>query len=51
MHEKVLGDVASQCWPYLVAKSSHTGLDVDGLACPYTILLPTAIRQGERASC
>jgi hypothetical protein len=34
MVEKVLGDVASWCWPYLVAKSSHTGVDVDGIACP-----------------
>jgi hypothetical protein len=34
MLEKVPIDVASWCWPYLVAKSSHTGVDVDGLACP-----------------
>jgi hypothetical protein len=32
MLEKVLGDVASWCWPYLVAKPSHVGVDVDGLA-------------------
>jgi hypothetical protein len=32
--EKVLGDVASWCWPYLAAKSSHARVDVDGLACP-----------------
>jgi hypothetical protein len=30
----VLGDVASRCWLYLVAKPSHVGVDVDGLACP-----------------
>jgi hypothetical protein len=34
MLEKVLGDVASRCWPYLVAMSFHAGVDVDGLACP-----------------
>jgi hypothetical protein len=34
MLEKVPGDVVSQCWPYLVAMSSHTGVDVDGLAYP-----------------
>jgi hypothetical protein len=32
--EKVPRDVASRCWPYLVAKPSHVGVDVDGLACP-----------------
>jgi hypothetical protein len=32
--KKVPRDVASQCWPYLIAMSSHTGVDVDGLACP-----------------
>jgi hypothetical protein len=26
MLEKIPGDVASWCWPGLVAKSSHTGL-------------------------
>jgi hypothetical protein len=34
MLEKVLGDIASWCWPDLVAKSSYAGVDVDGLACP-----------------
>jgi hypothetical protein len=34
MLENILGEIASQCWPYLVAKSSHVGVDVDGLACP-----------------
>jgi hypothetical protein len=33
MLEKVPRD-ASWCWPDLVAKSSHTGVDVDGLAYP-----------------
>jgi hypothetical protein len=32
--EKVLGDVDSWCWLYLAAKSSHVGVDVDGLAYP-----------------
>jgi hypothetical protein len=31
---KVLGDVASWCRLYLVAKPSHMGVDVDGLAYP-----------------
>jgi hypothetical protein len=34
MLEKVLGDIASWCWPYLVAKPSHVEVGVDGLACP-----------------
>jgi hypothetical protein len=34
MLEKVPRDIASRCWPYLVAKSSHVGVDVNGLACP-----------------
>jgi hypothetical protein len=34
MLEKIPGDVASWCWPYLVAKPSHAGVDVDGLAGP-----------------
>jgi hypothetical protein len=34
MLEKVPADVALRCWPYMVAKSSHTGADVDGLAYP-----------------
>jgi hypothetical protein len=36
MLEKVPGDVASWCCPYLVAKSSHVGVDVDRLAYPPT---------------
>jgi hypothetical protein len=38
MLKKVPADVASRCWTYLVAKSSHAGVDVDGLACPSTVL-------------
>jgi aldehyde:ferredoxin oxidoreductase len=34
MLEKVAGGIASRCWPYLVAKSSHAGADVVGLTCP-----------------
>jgi hypothetical protein len=30
----VLGDVASRCRLYLVAKPSHVGVDVHWLACP-----------------
>jgi hypothetical protein len=33
MLEKVPGDITLRCWPYLVAKFSHMGVDVDGLAC------------------
>jgi hypothetical protein len=33
MLEKISGDVALRCWPYLVAKSSHIEVNVDGLAC------------------
>jgi hypothetical protein len=42
MLEKIPRDIASQCWPYLVAKPSHRGggVDVDGLACP--LHCPTA---------
>jgi hypothetical protein len=32
--ENVPGDVASWCWPYLTAKPSHVGVDVDELAYP-----------------
>jgi hypothetical protein len=34
MLRMVLGDVASWHRLYLVAKPSHVGVDVDGLACP-----------------
>jgi hypothetical protein len=34
MLEKISRDVASWCWPCLVAKPSHMGVDVDGVACP-----------------
>jgi hypothetical protein len=33
MLEKVLGDVASRCWPCLVAKFSHVEVHGDRLAC------------------
>jgi hypothetical protein len=51
MLEKIPGDVASRCWSYLVAKPSHTVADVDGLACPWTVLRSAVIRRGARASC
>jgi hypothetical protein len=34
MLKKIHGDVALLCWPCLVTKPSHMGVDVDGLACP-----------------
>jgi hypothetical protein len=34
MLEKALEDFATRCWPDLVAKSFHAGVDVDGLAYP-----------------
>jgi hypothetical protein len=46
MLEKVLGDVALWCWPYLVSKPSHTGIDVDGLANP--LHYPTACSRQSR---
>jgi hypothetical protein len=30
-------------WLYLAAKPSHVGVDVDGLACPCTVLRPAAV--------
>jgi hypothetical protein len=39
--EKIPRDVALRCWPYLVAKASHVGFDVDGLACPLHRLVPS----------
>jgi hypothetical protein len=34
MLEKIPRDIASWCWPCVVTKLSHMGVDVDGLACP-----------------
>jgi hypothetical protein len=51
MLKTVSRDVASWCWPYLVAKSSHVGVDVDGLACPLHVLPPIAVRRGDMTSC
>jgi hypothetical protein len=34
MSGMAFGDVASRCRLYLVAKPSHVGVNVDGLACP-----------------
>jgi hypothetical protein len=36
--EKVLGVGFVRHWLYLVVKPSHVGVDVDRLACPYTVL-------------
>jgi hypothetical protein len=36
---------------YLIAKPVHVGVDVDGLACPCSILWPVAVRRGDRAYC
>jgi hypothetical protein len=36
---------------YLVAKLAHMGIEVDGLACPCTVLWHVAIRRGDKASC
>jgi hypothetical protein len=51
MLEKFPGDIASWCWLYFVAKSSHVGADVDGVACP--LHRPTAWDHptGDEASC
>jgi hypothetical protein len=42
MLENVHGDIASWCWLGLVAKYSHAGVDVDGLA--YPLHRPAAVR-------
>jgi hypothetical protein len=31
-------------WLYLAAKPSHMGVDVDGLACPYSVLWLVVVR-------
>jgi hypothetical protein len=49
MLEKIPRDVALWCWPCLVTKLSHMGVNVDGLPC--TILRPTTARRGDKASC
>jgi hypothetical protein len=48
--EKVLGVGFVRHWLYLVVKPSHVGVDVDRLACPYTILWPAAVRREDKAS-
>jgi hypothetical protein len=50
MLKKVPGDIASQCWSILVAKSSHVMVDVDGYPAAYTVLQPTTVRGGGMAS-
>jgi hypothetical protein len=47
----VLRDVTLQHRLYLVARSSYVGVNVDGLACPCTILWFAVIRRGDTASC
>jgi hypothetical protein len=34
MLEKVLGVSAVRSWPYLVAKPSQEGVEIDGISCP-----------------
>jgi hypothetical protein len=51
MHKADLGDVATWCWLYLAAKSSHVGVDVDGLSCPLHRRMHVVIRRGDKASC
>jgi hypothetical protein len=34
MLEKVLGAGAVRSWPYLIAKSSQVGVNVDRISCP-----------------
>jgi hypothetical protein len=47
----VLGDVGAWHRHYLAAKPSHVGVDVDGLSCPYTVLLPMCAKLGHRVPC
>jgi hypothetical protein len=49
MLETVLGDGSSQSRPYLAAKPSHMGVDVDGLACP--LQRPVAYNCQTRGHC
>jgi hypothetical protein len=51
MPRMALVDISSRRWLYLAAKPSHMGVDVDGLANPYTVLWLVAVRQGDRAAC
>jgi hypothetical protein len=44
MLEMVLGEVVGSRRLYLAAKPSHMGVDVDGLSCPCTVLLPAGVR-------
>jgi hypothetical protein len=50
LEQKVLGDIASWCWPYLVAKYPHAWVNMDGIACPCTILWPTVVSRCDRAT-
>jgi hypothetical protein len=47
MLKKVLGVVASWYWLYFVAKPPHVGVNVDVLACPYTVIQHTVGRCGD----
>jgi hypothetical protein len=38
-------------WFYLTAKHSHVEVDVDGLACSYTVLRHAVVRRGDMDSC
>jgi hypothetical protein len=44
MFEMVLGDIDVLHRLYLALKPSHVGVDVDGLACPCTVLRPIAVK-------
>jgi hypothetical protein len=46
MLEKIPRDVALWCWPCLVTKLSHMGVDVDGL--PYPLHHPMACSRQTR---
>jgi hypothetical protein len=51
MLEIVLGDIASWRWLYLATTPSHVqGVDVDGLACPLTILRHVVVSRENGAS-
>jgi hypothetical protein len=50
MFEKVLGDVDSWCWLYLVAKSSLVRGRCGRASLSYTVLWSATVRQGDRAS-
>jgi hypothetical protein len=51
MPRTFVGDVTSWRRIYLATNPSHVGVDVDGLACPCTILGSATVRRGDKTFC